>query len=221
MPPSRPQPKENHLPIPGGHACTQSAVAMCSGLIAGYCQRMSAVDEIVASLPLDQLAAQLGSDPASVEQAAFAALPALLGGLEANAQDAAGEASLAEALSQHDNDLASGLIDLSAIDVEDGAKITSHIFGDRQDQVVAQLGGVGGSSGLVSKLLPILAPIVLSYLAKQMGAKGGAAAGGGVLGSILSQVLSGAAQGTSSRSSASTGSILGDLLGGLLGGGRR
>jgi hypothetical protein len=181
---------------------------------------MSAVDEIVANLPLDQLAAQFGTDPASVEQAAFAALPALLGGLEANASDPAGEASLAEALGQHNNDLASGLIDLSAIDVEDGAKIASHIFGDNQDQVVAQLGGVGGSSSLVSKLLPILAPIVLSYLAKQIGAKGGAA-DGGVLGSILSQVLGGAAQGTSSRSSTSTGSILGDLLGGLLGGGRR
>jgi hypothetical protein len=186
---------------------------------------MSAVEEIAANLPIDQLASALGEDPAAVEQAVFSALPALLGGLHANAQDPAGEASLAEALSQHENDLASGLIDLKAINVADGEKITGHIFGDQQEAVINQLGGVGGSSTLIRKLLPILAPIVLSYLAKQLSSKGGASAGGalggGVLGSILSQVLSGAAQGTSSQGSASTGSILSDLLGGLLGGGRR
>ncbi len=185
---------------------------------------MSAVDEIAASLPIDQLAAQLGEDPAAVEQAVYAALPALLGGLEANAQDPAGEASLMEALGQHDNDLASGQVDLAQVDPNDGALISSHIFGSQHDQVVSQLGGIGGNSGLVGKLMPILAPIVLSYLAKRLGAQGGAATGGGVLGSILSQILAGAAQGAGSSSSSaapSPGSILSDLLGGLLGGGRR
>lgn len=186
-----------------------------------YCQAMSAVDEIAANVPIDQLAAALGEDPAAVEQAVYAALPALLGGLEANAQDPAGEASLASALSAHDNDLASAPVDLSQIDVGDGAKITSHIFGANEEQVINQLGGVGGSSGLVKKLLPILAPIVLSYLAKQFGQKGGAAAGGGVLGQILSQILAGAAQGAGPSNSTSAGSILQDILGGLLGGGRR
>lgn len=183
---------------------------------------MSAVDEILASLPIDQLAASLGESPAAVEQAAYAALPALLGGLEANAQDPAGEASLAQAVSQHDAGLASGTVDLSRVDVADGQKITRHIFGAQEDQVVHQLGGVGGSSGLVGKLLPILAPIVLSYLAKQMQSQQGDG-GGGVLGGILSQILAGAAQGAGGRSSAAPdmGSILGDLLGGLLGGGRR
>jgi hypothetical protein len=184
---------------------------------------MSAVDEILASLPIDQLAATLGEDPAAVQQAAYAALPALLGGLHANAQDPAGEASLAQALMQHDNDLAAGPVDLARVDPADGERITQHIFGAQQDQVISQLGGIGGSSGLIGKLLPFLAPIVLSYLAKQMGAKGGAAAGGGVLGGVLSQILAGAAQGSGGSSSAGPdmGSILGDVLGGLLGGGRR
>ena len=183
---------------------------------------MSAVDEILAALPLDQLAASLGESPAAVEQAAAVALPALLGGLEANAKDPAAEASLARALAHHDGSLASGTVDLGQVDVADGDKIARHIFGAQHDQVVRQLGGVGGSSGLVSKLLPILAPIVLSYLAKQAGAKDGAL-GGGVLGGILSQILTGAAQGSGSSRSAGhdLGSILGDLLGGLLGGGRR
>lgn len=184
---------------------------------------MSAIDEIRDTLPIDQLAAQLGEDPAAVEAAVDAAIPALLGGLAANAEDPAGAASLAGALDQHGPELASGPVDLSQIDQVDGAKISGNIFGAQEDQVVAQLGGVGGSSSLVKKLLPILAPIVLSYLAKQLGSKGGSgqSADSGVLGSILSQILTGAAQGSTSSGSANMGSILSDVLGGLLGGGKR
>jgi hypothetical protein len=181
---------------------------------------MSEVDEILDSLPIAQIAAELGEDPQAVEQAAAVALPALLGGMQANAQDPAGEASLAAAVGQHDETLASGPVDLASVDVDDGEKITRHVFGDQQDAVIRQLGGAS-SAGLVKKLLPILAPIVLSYLAKRMGAKGGATAGGGILGSILSQILAGAAQGGGRAGAPSAGSILGDLLGGLLGGGRR
>lgn len=178
----------------------------------------SAIDEIASSLPMDQLAARLGEDPAAVEQAVYAALPALLGGLEANAQDPGGEASLASALGQHDNDLATPPVDVDQVDTADGEKITRHVFGDQQDQVVHQLGATGASGDLVKKLLPILAPIVLSYLAKRLASS---PAGQGALGGILSQILAGAVQGSGGRGGANTGSILGDLLGGLLGGGRR
>ena len=186
---------------------------------------MTDLDELRASLPIDQIAARLGEDPDAVRRAVDVALPALVGGLQANAQDPGGEASLVEALGQHDTRVATPPVDLADVDEEDGQRMTAHIFGAQQDQVVQQRGSTGAGRGLVQKLLPILAPIVLSYLAKQMGAKGGAAAGGGVLGSILSSILGGAAQGAggSSRSSSSGGlsDVLGDLLGGLLGGGRK
>ncbi|EON24826.1 MULTISPECIES: DUF937 domain-containing protein [Nocardioides] len=187
---------------------------------------MADINELVSTLPIDQIAAKLGEDPDAVRRAVDVALPALLGGLEANTQDPGGEASLAEALGQHDNDVATPPVDVEDVDVAEGQKIAAHIFGANQDQVVNQLGSTGVSSGLVAKLLPILAPIVLSYLAKQVGGKSGAlggAAGGGVLGSILSSILGGASQGAGTPSSAGTsaGSILGDLLGGLLGGGRK
>jgi hypothetical protein len=191
---------------------------------------MSAVDEILSQVDLNQLAQQVGADPAEVEQAARTALPALLGGLDANASDPAGAASLAEALGQHDGSLIDGGVDLSQVDPAEGEKIAQHIFGDNQDQVLNQLGGVGGGAGkgIISKLIPILAPIVLSWLAKKVlgGAGGGAAttpsssAGGGGLGDILGQVLGGATKGTQS-SGVNTGSIISDVLGGLLGGGRR
>ena len=59
---------------------------------------MAAIDDILQSLPIDQLAQQVGADPQEVQQAAQAALPALLGGLHANAQDPGGASSIVEAL---------------------------------------------------------------------------------------------------------------------------
>lgn len=180
---------------------------------------MASLDQLAASIPVDQLAAQLGEDPEAVRQAVDVALPALVQGLDANAQDPGGARSLNEALLQHDDDLAEEPIDPLQADPVDGERIVRHIYGDQTDAVVHQLGGVGGSSDLVRKLLPYLAPIVLSYLAKQMGS----GAGGGLLGQVLQQVLTGAAQGSgsTSRPGGAFGDVLGDLLGGLLGGGRK
>ena len=48
---------------------------------------MSEIDQLLQQLPTDAIAARLGEDPASVESAARAALPALFGGLQANAAD--------------------------------------------------------------------------------------------------------------------------------------
>lgn len=141
---------------------------------------MSAFDEILGALPIDQLAEQLGADPGQVEAASAAVLPALLGGLQANAADGGGE-SLLEALGQHNNGLLTDGLDLSAINVEDGAAIAGHIFGDQQDAVASQLGGLGVAgqgglgSALIKKLIPILAPIVLSYIANQIFGKMGQA----------------------------------------------
>jgi hypothetical protein len=186
---------------------------------------MSELEELLANLPIDQIGAALGEDPQSVQAAAGAVLPALLGGLQANAQDPAGAVSLLDALTQHDNDLADDPSDLGRVDASDGEKIAGHVFGDQQDQVVNQLGAsTGVSSGLIRKLLPILAPIVLSMLAKKMRSGGGTGASGGgqdILSSVLEQVLTGAAQGAGGGSQANAGSIISDVLGGLLGGGRR
>jgi hypothetical protein len=63
---------------------------------------MSSIDEVLSAIPMDQLAAQLGVDPATAEQATRQALPALLAGMDANVQDPDGAASLANAVQQHD-----------------------------------------------------------------------------------------------------------------------
>jgi hypothetical protein len=192
---------------------------------------MSAVDDIVAQLPMSALAGQVGSDEQSTEAAVRQVLPALLGGLHANAQDPAGEASLAGALGTHSPDLVQGGVNLDQVDPAEGSKIVRNIFGDQSDQVASTLGGsLGGQTSLVQRLLPLLAPIVLSYLTQRLGGQaqgqgqgggladalggvlGGQGAAGG-LGGVLGGLLGGGSSGASGG--------LGDVLGGLLGGGRR
>jgi hypothetical protein len=158
----------------------------------------NAVDDILNSLDMAQLADMVGASQSEVEQATAAALPALFGGLDANAQDPAGAGSILEALGQHDGELLDGGVDLGQVDAQDGEAITRHIFGSNEDAVYNQLGGYGAAGGLggslFRKLLPILAPIVLSYIMKQMTQRTGGSSsgsGGGGLGDILGQVLGG------------------------------
>ena len=158
-------------------------------------------DELLSTLPIDQLAQRVGASPQEVEAATRNALPALLMGMGANTQDPDGEASLASAIGQHSPQLVQGGINLDDVDEADGAKIAHHVFGDNEEQVVNQLGGLGGGNALIQKLLPILAPIVMSWLAgKLMGrdeAQGQpqqqSPTGGGGLGDILGQILGGGA----------------------------
>ena len=190
---------------------------------------MSNVDDIVAGIPMDSLAAQLGVDPNTAESAVRQALPALLGGMQANAADPSGAASLSGAIEQHSPDLVEGGVNLDQVNTDDGEKIVGHVFGDNSDGVAQtlgnNLGGGGGAGGaeLVQKLLPILAPIVLSYLAGRMrGGSGQGGGGGGGVEDLLGSILGGLGGGGGSAGGQQQGggSIL-DMLGGLLGGGRR
>ena len=177
---------------------------------------MSNIDDLVAQIPIGQLASQLGVSEAEAEQAVRAALPALVGGMQANAQDPAGAASLQRAIGQHDGTLLEGGVDLGQVDTDDGAKIVHNIFGGNEDAVVNQLGGLGGlGGGMISKLLPMLAPLLMSFLGKSFGGGGSdAPASGG----STSGMGPGAAPSKPAEDSGDGGG-LGDLLGGLLGGG--
>ena len=185
---------------------------------------MSATEEILANIPIRDLAAQLGVDEATAEAATRQAIPALLGGMQANAVDPAGAASLAGALGDHPSDLVDGGVNLDQVDTDDGQKIVGNIFGDNTGQVAQTLGAnVGQQSGLIQKLLPILAPIVLAYLSKRF--TGTSQGGSGnvltdLLGSMLGRGSASQVAPDAEPEGSGSGSIL-DMLGGLLGGGRR
>ena len=156
-----------------------------------------------------QLASQLGVDEATAESATRQAIPALLGGLQANSEDPAGASSLAGALGDHSGDLLDGGVDLDQVDAGDGEKIVSNIFGPNSDQVAQTLGGslggsqAGGQGDLMKRLLPILAPIVLAYLSKKIA--------GGKYGDLLGPLVAGAAGGGGGAN------VLTDILGKMLG----
>lgn len=152
---------------------------------------MLAIDDLLAQIPMDQLARQLGVAPHEAEELARQALPALVGGMEANARDPRGQTSLAEAIGQHDDDLLDGGVDLDQVDTADGQKIVRHVFGDNRDEVISRLGG-GGKESMMSSLLPLLAPLVMSFLAKKAGgSSGGGSTGGGGIGDLLGGLLGG------------------------------
>ncbi len=181
---------------------------------------MSSIDDLMGQIPIGQLASQLGVSEAEAEQAVRAALPALVGGMQANAQDPAGAASLQRAIGQHDGTLLEGGVDLGQVDTDDGAKIVQNIFGSNEDAVVNQLGGLGGlGGGMISKLLPMLAPLLMSFLGKSFGGGGSdAPASAPASGGSTSGMGPGAAPSKPAEDSGGGGG-LGDLLGGLLGGG--
>jgi hypothetical protein len=178
---------------------------------------VSQIDEIMSAIPIDRLAAQLGVDRDTAEDAVRKAVPSLLGGMEANAQDPAGAASLDKAVGGHSSALVDGGVNLDDVDTNDGDRIVANVFGAERDQVVNQLAGsTKADSGLIAKLLPLLAPIVMSYLAKQM--SGRSAAGGGGGGGGIADILGGILGGGGGKGG---GIDIGSVLGGLLGGGKR
>ena len=198
---------------------------------------MDTADEILSQIPIDQLAQQLGVDEATAEQAVRQAVPALLGGMKANAEDPAGAASLEKALGEHAATPLEGL-DLGSVDTADGEAIVGNVFGDNSEQVIDKLGSQSGGSSIMAKLLPILAPIVLKLLADKFLGQGqgqtapgqattssgglddliGSATGGGGaggIGDLLGGLLGGGG------GSGGSSDVIGDLLGGLLGGGTK
>ncbi|MGD7734065.1 DUF937 domain-containing protein [Propionibacteriaceae bacterium G57] len=169
---------------------------------------MSLESEILSQIDTQQLAAQLGTDPATAEAGAAQAIRALVGGMHQNVQAGGGEASLAGALSDHaaSNLFEGGQVNLDDVDTRDGEAIVGHVLGDNAEAGIAQFGGAqaaGIDQGMMGKLLKLLAPIVLAYIAQQITKKKG---------DVLDQA--GGGQGEQGG-----GGILGQILGGILGGG--
>src|SRR5690606_21846111 len=185
---------------------------------------MAQYDDLLAQIPIGDIARQLGIDEDVAEDAVKQVLPGLVGGLKANA-DEGGQASLEKALQKHQGAKLRGVSD---VDTADGEKIVKHVFGDREDAVVSTLAGSSATSQvtdvIIKKVLPIVAPIVLAWLANKFLGGSSESSSKGSSGGGLGDLLGGLLGGGSSKSSNSGGPDLGDLLGGLgglLGGGTK
>lgn len=175
---------------------------------------MAGLDDILKSLPIDQIASKLGVDPAVAKQAIEEGGATILGGLQKNAETPEGSAAIAKALSKHATDADD--VDIDAVDTEDGKKILGKIFGENEQAVAQKLTSEPKTAGIdFAQLLPMLAPIVMGLLAKKQTAEPAAAepaASGGGIGDLIGGLLGGGG------SSSGGGLDIGGLLGGLLGG---
>jgi hypothetical protein len=190
-------------------------------------QRMPGLEDLISQIPIGDLARKLGVDESTAKAAVSKALPALVGGMQANAE-AGGADSLAKAVDKHSPQLVEGGVNLDDVDEDDGKKIVKNVFGGSENQVAAALstggaqGGGGGLGDVIGKALPMLAPVVMSFLAKNKGGQAnaaGASGGGGGIADMLGGLLGGG--GGASSAAAGGGGGLSDLLGGLLGGGKK
>jgi hypothetical protein len=148
------------------------------------------IDNVMSHLgdaQIQQIANQLGTDPAQARAAIEHAIPLIVGGMAQNASTPQGADALNNALGQHvgldiGNVLGSVLGGGSGI----GGSILGHIFGANH---AAANQGLGQATGLgqqnAGQLMAILAPIVMAALANHAQAQGGLNPGG--LGNILGQ----------------------------------
>ncbi|XBH20919.1 DUF937 domain-containing protein [Jonesiaceae bacterium BS-20] len=120
----------------------------------------SAIDNILQSLPTEQIADRLGIPVESAQPLIGEAVEALVSGLSANSTDEAGAASLVEALGQHSGSLLEGGVNLADVDEQDGNAIVSNIFGGNTDSVIKTLGSKSktGDESLVSPATPHAVP---------------------------------------------------------------
>ena len=172
------------------------------------------------------IANQLGIPPAMAEAGAGALLPAIVGGMNKQADAAgggeAGLGSLIGILGQLGGaGLATNVLGPEPTDVDKGNSVLGQIFGSKEvSRTVADhaAGQTGIDPAVLKKMLPILAMLVAGYLSHQAGgAQQGAQGGGlgGMLGSVLGSVLGGG------QSSGGAGGMLGSVLGSVLGGGQQ
>lgn len=175
---------------------------------------MAGIDDILSSLPIDQIASKLGVDHDTAEKAVKEGGATILTGLERNARTPQGSAAIEKALGTHK--ASADAVDVDRVDTADGEKILGHIFDGNQREVARQLTSEPQTAGIdFGKLLPMLAPIVMGVLAeKQAGGAAGQGSGGGI-GDVIGGLLGSGAGGSGA---APGGLDIGGLLGGLLGG---
>ena len=124
---------------------------------------------------MNQIAKKVwGGDNVMTRQLMAKALPMIMGQLEKNAQDPAGAEALDAALAKHDGSV---LQNVESADLDDGNKILSHIFGNK-DEAVAQVAQETGASPEQSAgVMSMLAPLVMGAMGQEKKSAGLSASG--------------------------------------------
>lgn len=162
------------------------------------------ISTLLSEESINGVGERAGASSDQVRGVLGSALPLLLNGANAQANDAATASGFAGALQQHAQSDTSNLGSfLGGVDMIDGAKIVAHLLGANtaaQTQTVAQQNNV--SSATTGNILATVAPLLMSLIGQQSGNDANSGLGvSGIMGSLLGS------------------GDMGSLLGGLLGGG--
>ena len=156
----------------------------------------SIINSITGNNMIGEISKKFNIDNSKIMAVIKAAIPKFIAAMQKNAGTAAGASALVQALSSH---AGQGL----GLNIEDGKKILSKIFGGNLGSVISGLSSqTSTTNDQVGNILASIAPNLLSVLGKNH------ASAGSNIGNVLGSILGG------TSSSSSTG---GKLLGGLLG----
>ncbi len=181
----------------------------------------SMLQTMLSSDSIARMSEKTGTSTNEVKSVLLSALPAMLSGVQGQANNKDTVAGFANALDAHAKDDTSDVSAfLSNVDIKDGEKIVGHLLGgDKAATTKAAAQKAGLSNAATGKILGAAAPLLMSLLGQQAAQAvqpkpqnaQQAPSGAGLLGSLLG--------GGQQQSAQSAG--LGGLLGSLLGGGQQ
>lgn len=118
---------------------------------------------------INGLSQQTGAEESKVSQVISLALPFILEQMKRNTSSTQGAENLNNALDNHQGSVLDNISDvLNNSNTADGLGILTHIFGNKQNNIVENISKSSGiSSENVMQILATLAPVVMSFLGKQ------------------------------------------------------
>ena len=164
----------------------------------------SLLGTIMSADALSNIGSAAGADKKDVKNVLTAALPSLLGGIQAQSDDET--TGFGDALLSHGK---ADLSDLSGflgkVDLEDGAKIIGHLFGKGKDEEISKIADEAGvTKAGATSILSAAAPLVMSLFGQHASSSADDSSNPSALASVVSLLLK----------NADIGSLLGGLLSG-------
>ncbi len=158
-----------------------------------------------------------------VQSILTAALPALLNGAKAQAEDESTAASFTKALASHGKKDTSDLASfLGNVDLEDGSKIIGHLLGNDSDAVKTIAKKAGTNTKTATNVLSAAAPLLMSLMGQKENEDDDDNALGSIAAALIKNVdvgdlIGGLLGGSSSKKSSKKSNDASDLIGGILG----
>lgn len=188
----------------------------------------SLIGTLLSSDSISGVSKSTKSSSSDVMSVMTAALPLLLNGAKAQAEDESTAASFSKALATHGKKDTSDLSSfLGNVDLEDGSKIIGHLLGNDSDAIKTIAKQAGTNTKTASNVLSAAAPLMMSLLGQKDNDDDDDSALGSIAAALIKNVdvgdlIGGLLGGGTSKKKASskksngTAEILGDLLGSLL-----